>query len=526
MAEILNLFGGLVHQLQKERGSVILFLGNKDDRFASQIKTQFNATDKAFAKLRNAVQEPGPPDKLFDKRLAALELAEPLKSKRETIQDRSAATAQLLNFYTYDLIAVLLNMTVEMALLDETNNPAHVSAYTNFIHWKEATGQERALGLHGLLGNQFDNQAFIERLRSLVSEQECYEHTFLALATDKQQQCYQNVMDSQQVLLARIDSLHQNIEQETRANLTDRMSAEEWYQLMTLKIDLMQKVVEKLTATLKHCDQPAAPDNQNKPLTVSGIAQPDRLNPRHKSFIKNLPLFANLPEQIFDALLVHAQIRDYQKGALLFLESEPATRLYIVLDGWVKLFKGTVTGEETILHMLSAGDMVVESAVFLGASYPVSAQIAEQATLLTIPAPIIRERIKNHNELAINMLTGMSHYSQKLIHQIEVTRLKSATERVGWFLLKLLLEQKSATGVIELPYDKSMIASYLDMKPETFSRTLKNFRDRGFEIRNGQIVVPEFTALCGYCNMESAAACSRHGTPDCPNPTCIEEMID
>jgi len=51
--------------------------------------------------------------------------------------------------------------------------------------------------------------------------------------------------------------------------------------------------------------------------------------------------------------------------------------------------------------------------------------------------------------------------------------LKTATERVGWFLLKLGMEQNAGkANAITLPYDKTTIASFLDMTPETFSRTL------------------------------------------------------
>ena len=45
--------------------------------------------------------------------------------------------------------------------------------------------------------------------------------------------------------------------------------------------------------------------------------------------------------------------------------------------------------------------------------------------------------------------------------------------------------------MVELPYDKSLIASYLDMKPETFSRTLKKFKQKGFEIRKDAVILPQ-----------------------------------
>ena len=197
-----------------------------------------------------------------------------------------------------------------------------------------------------------------------------------------------------------------------------------------------------------------------------------------------------------------------------------ANRLYIILKGWVKIVKHTIDGEEGILQMLSAGDSIMESTIFLNATFPASAQVVDDATVLSLPAPIFREQLKNNNALVMNFLTSMSHRSQDLIRQIEYARLKSVDERVGWFLLKLLLEQGSTSRVVKLPYDKTLIASYLDMKRETFSRSLKRLKDKGFKIGNNTIEMPDIKALCDFCDLSLAQTCRLHGKPECPNPQC------
>ena len=234
------------------------------------------------------------------------------------------------------------------------------------------------------------------------------------------------------------------------------------------------------------------------------------------SVLMTLPFFAGISSDLLAKMTAAAQIRNYKKGKLLFLENEPSGRFYIVLSGWVKMFKGNATGEETVLQMLGANETVAESAVFLGVPYPASAQVAEDSVLLSIPAPIIREEIRNDSVLALNMVTCISEHSHALIHQIEATRLKSVTERVGWFLLKLLIESKHASKEIRLPYDKAMIASFLAMTPETFSRTLKQFKDRGFKVDSHSVTLPDIKMLCSFCDEETAAHCHRHKTTECP----------
>lgn len=245
----------------------------------------------------------------------------------------------------------------------------------------------------------------------------------------------------------------------------------------------------------------------------------------YESLIRSLRLFRGLSTASLDSLLRHAAIRDLGKGTLLFLEGEPANRLYIVLKGWIKVFKGTVNGDETILQMFGGGDAILEAEVFLNISLSVSGQVVEDATLLSIPAPLLKEHVKNNNELALNLLATMSRRSQDLIHQIENTRLKTAGERIGWFLLRQLLNQERTSRHVDLPYDKSLIASYLDMRPETFSRTLNYMKRKGFKIENRTVVIPDLGALCGFCDQDTANMCSLRDMSECPNPHCDGDDI-
>ena len=238
---------------------------------------------------------------------------------------------------------------------------------------------------------------------------------------------------------------------------------------------------------------------------------------RYDSFIRHLPLFSGVDEETIGRIQSSSNIRASARGQILFHEHEPSTRLYLVLDGWVKVFKGNAAGEEAILQMAGKGEFVELESVFLGVPFPAAAQTVEDAVLLSMPAPVIRELVRATPQLAVNMVTCMSQRSNTLIHQMESIRLKPAQERVGWFLLKLLLEQGQKTPQIRLPYDKAMIASYLDMTPETFSRILKQFRNHGFAIDNHEISLPHVTSLCAFCDEETMNRCHRKEKEGCPD---------
>ena len=200
------------------------------------------------------------------------------------------------------------------------------------------------------------------------------------------------------------------------------------------------------------------------------------------------------------------------------LDEEKLSLIHILLEGWVKLFKGNVSGQESILQMLTVGETLLETIIFNNLPFPVSAQAVDNVKLLSIPASVVREQLQNNKELAINMLSNVAGRSQALITQFEQLTLKTVPQRIGWFLLKLFLENGERKKNLKLPYDKSLIAGFLGMKPETFSRTLQQLKEQGIDINHKSVELLEVLALCNYCDMELAAKCSRAGTKECPNP--------
>ncbi|MBT6035463.1 MAG: cyclic nucleotide-binding domain-containing protein [Kordiimonadaceae bacterium] len=519
MKESLIPLGRIMHEMQKERGCVILHLSSNlalDEEGIRQKFLESNYTvEELTAKLPQWKKE-GKLEDGMDKKIAnVLDEIKKISTQRDLVLTKEISATDSISVYSHKIIGPIIDLMIEVALNDPDHDSTHVSAYSNFLNLKERIGRERALGIRGLVTNSFSNEEFINNYSFLISEQDSYMDTFMALATPSQKACYSRYMNDYSV--KKIDEMHKTLQDEKNGSSFD-ISPQDWYDLVSQKIDLMHNVETDLVATLLTDEQKTEKPEEKTDRLYVGL---NSFSAKQQEFIQTLPLFKGLPEPTLADLFRNASVGSYKKGKLLFLEGELPNRLYIILDGWVKLYKGNSNGEETIVQMLTSGDMIAESAVFLNAPFPVSAQVAKSAQILTLPAPIIRENVKSNNALAINVLTAMSVHSQLLIQGLESIRLKSATERVGWFLLKLLLEQGRVPDMVELPYDKSLIASYLDMKPETFSRTLKKFKQKGFEIRKDAVILPQVKALCGFCDSDVAGICSRHGTDECPNPDCL-----
>ncbi len=516
MKEALYILSNFVHQLQKERGCSSIYLSSNGVYFKDKLNAQFLLSDAALSEFSEGFERWNQSKKMDGGillRLQALRaVCEELTQLRKKVLGQEIAVAKMIDYYAHKLISPLLQMTVEIALQLEGGNPTFVSSYNAFLQWKERIGLERAIGVRGVVKESFDNAEFLERIMFLLSEQENYCQIYMTLSNETQKNLVQNVLNSEECM--QLQQLHELLKTSPKSEAMKEFTPEIWFDLVTAKIDGLLGVEKKLIDALR--------DKEEVKTVVPEKTEGAVLFGEYNKLIMSLPLFSGFSADNLEAFLSCGQLREFNKGKLLFLEGEQATRFYIVLKGWVKIFKGTTGGEETILQMLSAGDAIMESAVFLNTSFPVNAQIAEDAVLLSLPAPMLREQIKNNNILALNLLATMSYRSQGLIRQIEDTRLKSVDERIGWFLLQLLLDQGKISREIRLPYDKSLIASYLDMKRETFSRSLKRLKEKGFKIENDTVVIPNLGALCDFCDVNTAQICSLHGTDECPNTDCSE----
>lgn len=202
------------------------------------------------------------------------------------------------------------------------------------------------------------------------------------------------------------------------------------------------------------------------------------------------PLFHGMTAENMRALLSEASVRRYTKGTILFIQGDAATRFYMMLDGWVKLFRETPDGHEAVISVFTRGESFAEAASFADGAFPVSAEVVDESRILVVPAAHFAAKLREDGALALNMLGSMSYHLRSLVQQVEQRTVKSSTERLGTFLLRLCNED-TGRATLNLPTEKSLIAARLGMQPETLSRSLAKLRKLGIETRDREIVIPD-----------------------------------
>jgi len=205
-------------------------------------------------------------------------------------------------------------------------------------------------------------------------------------------------------------------------------------------------------------------------------------------------LFHGLREDMLRRLIGNEAPRNYPKGHLLFQQGDQADHFYFVLEGWVKLYRLMPTGEEAIMHIFTKGETFAEAAMFAGRKYPVTAEVVADARLLSINSNHFEKQISESPKIALRMLATTAERLKQLVTEVEQIKGRNSLERVAFFLLSLCPDEETST-VLDLPYEKSLIASRLNIKPESLSRVLKKLRDYGISSVKNQIIVSDVQKL-------------------------------
>src|SRR5262245_46421242 len=117
---------------------------------------------------------------------------------------------------------------------------------------------------------------------------------------------------------------------------------------------------------------------------------------RLDELLRRTTIFRRLSAEDRQHLAAVATVRTYEKGALLFAESDPSDHLYTVVDGRVKVFKTTPRGTDVILEIFGPGDPVGAVAVYESRPYPASAVTLEPTTCVLIPRQAFFALLESH----------------------------------------------------------------------------------------------------------------------------------
>lgn len=222
-------------------------------------------------------------------------------------------------------------------------------------------------------------------------------------------------------------------------------------------------------------------------------------------------LFRSQP-QAWHEIMPHVRMKSFGKEEAILHHGDPASALWLIVKGWVKLARQTPDGKETITGLCSQGDIFGEAALFPNANYPYHAEsISADTEMAIIPAEMIRKVIQKNAALSASIMSLLNERVSQTQLKLDHMSTMSTAQRLGCFLLRLCDKGSGDSQTFQIPIEKHLLASYLGMKPETFSRSQQQLKEISVTVKGTEVNVGSVAKLrhfvCNSCSDSGSGMC-------------------
>lgn len=200
------------------------------------------------------------------------------------------------------------------------------------------------------------------------------------------------------------------------------------------------------------------------------------------SVLANVPLFTAVEPLVLTDVLSVARLRRVQAGGFYFHENDPATHLYVLTQGRLKITQLTPEGHQ-VIHMLLTGGQPFGGVAALGeGTYPITAEAVEDCIALSWDAQTMTRLMRKYPDIAINT----ARFLARRFHELQVQHRQLMTERVERRVARALLKLadhagRQASGGVEIdfPLSRQDLAEMTGTTLFTVSRLLSGWDEKG-----------------------------------------------
>lgn len=197
-----------------------------------------------------------------------------------------------------------------------------------------------------------------------------------------------------------------------------------------------------------------------------------------EQYLKTVSLFNGLTAAELNVVAQAANTRKREDGSFFFFEEDPATRVYVLTKGKVKLTQVTPEGQQIILHYINPGKAFGVAAVLSEIHYPVSAQAVEDCQALGWDEATMKRLVERWPRIAVNALHILANRTRDFQHKIRELATERVERRIARALLRLAQQtgRKVETGVlIDLAITRQDVAEMTGTTRYTVSRILQQW---------------------------------------------------
>lgn len=219
-------------------------------------------------------------------------------------------------------------------------------------------------------------------------------------------------------------------------------------------------------------------------------------------FLRSIPFFQNVSDNIISALSLKVKTATYIKGEIIFSESDESKAIYFVKSGTVKIKKVNHNGKELVVCIKRPGNLFAEVSVFspAGSTYPGTAQTLADTEVLYLLASDIEELMGTDPAFSIEMIrfmAGQLHSFSNILADVALLDVYTKTVKTIERLANDFGKRIKCGVKIELPLTIQELANIVGSTRESVNRVIVKLKDQGSITFDDKTIV--ITNRCDFC---------------------------
>jgi CRP-like cAMP-binding protein len=200
------------------------------------------------------------------------------------------------------------------------------------------------------------------------------------------------------------------------------------------------------------------------------------------SGIQNAAIFEGLSPEERDLVLSRASLKAVPPGVSLFRQEEPASEMFLLESGRVRLHEITADGRELLIRFVRPGEVFGDKAAIAGADYRASAGTETPVRTYTWTTGTAVALLQEVPRLAINLFTIATRYLHYSRERYRILATASVERRIHWAVSELARSFGSAEGNVTVITGRALQKDIADLAITTIytvSRVLKGYEQQG-----------------------------------------------
>ncbi len=174
--------------------------------------------------------------------------------------------------------------------------------------------------------------------------------------------------------------------------------------------------------------------------------------------------------------------RAYDKGEFVIRPYEPVPGVFFITEGLVKSYDITKYGDENLLIIRKAGEIMGITKAVTGSNRQVMYAAMTPVVAYVVPHDVFNEFLHKNPRLALPVLDMVTDMYAQHSERVLTLEYRTVRERLASFLLTTAKRfgHKTSKGIrIDIPLRHQDIASSISATRETTSRTLSDLERKG-----------------------------------------------